>query len=170
MIPSIGNGEYRALWRYYGIEPVLPEFVAAPTPAPLTHLIRTEGPTEPVIGFVLATPKTLPRWRKEEEAVWERIVTALELRRDDVALIQVSPLVDAPLTWDHFRDCLPPSLHTLVFFGADGLPPTQATEGALPWRGDGHWVVTHELGKLVRDAGAKKEAWGALKDLTKRLK
>ena len=170
MNSSIGNNEYRALWRYYGIEPVLPELPALPAPAPLTHLIRTEGPKEPAIGFVVGVPKPLPRWRKEEEAVWERIVGALGLRRDDVALIQVSPLVDAPLSWDHFRDCLPLSLHTLVFFGQEGLPETRGSAGALPWRGDGLWVLTHELGKLVRDASAKKEAWGALKDLTKRLK
>ncbi len=176
--------EYRALWRHYGIDAQLPANgpKVAPTAAlpeapylpkaPLDHLVRVEGPKEPRLAFVLCLPKEDLRFRRDEEALWERILQALELRRSDVALVQVSCLVGGTtLTWDHFQDALPPSIHTLVFFGRKPLPAEAAGDaGVFPWNGESRWIATHELGRLLRDAQAKKETWGALKDLLHRLK
>ena len=177
--------EYRLLWESYGTQaPEMPapvEPAAEPRPVPegeSPFLVAIEMPAEPVVGFVVKLPIEFLRLRKEEEALWERMLQALSLDRSQVALIKVAALPAQPQNeaLSHFLWSLPASLKWLVFFGPAAYSAATGGQTALgQWEPgldspDCHWICTHDLAALTRDPNSKKETWNHLKDHLQRLK
>ncbi len=184
------EGEYSRLWQDYGLDAIsAPPAVDQAVPSPLIEprptpegpspfLVCVETPPEPSVGFVVQLSLEYPRLKKDEEALWERMLQALSLNRDAVALIKILALPGQPQTaaTNHFLWALPPSLRWIIFFG--NLPFQTVTHGAgtqgiwapLPDSAAGQWLLTHDLAKLTRDPNSKKETWNHLKDLPQRLK
>lgn len=177
--------EYHLLWESYGIEapalPTAPPAEVASRPVPTgdsPFLVAIEMPKDPTVGFVVKLPLEFFRLRKEEEALWERMLQALALDRAQVALIKVAPFPqqsqDAALS--HFLWSLPLSLRYLVFFGPGTFAVTTGREPSLGTWHPGfdspecQWLCTHDLAALTRDPNCKKETWNHLKDLPQRLK
>ena len=179
--------EYVRLWSDYGVELEPLELAPAEAPPPSTEIdftpsvfSRVEGPSDPLVAFVVLLPVESARLKTGEEALWERMLQALSLNRAKVTLVNLSVLAEGgPSQWASFERTLPPSLRYVVFFGMAPWKALNPSLGAADCWGvwtpfsPGHprqWLITHELGKLTEDALAKKETWNQLKDLRERLK